>query len=192
MRRASTAILLTCAAIGVAGGALLIPANWLSLFLTPILPPLAAALAGLWIIPPIIALRLLERPGVGILVGLISGLVIVPFSGSGFASVGTNLWWAFFAELPFLLVLYRFWKTWMFYAGVGAHAILWTALAWAYYDLGSFTLIGQVGFFAAVLAGQLLGAWLGILIADRLRAAGVARVARRRPRTAASAPPAAV
>ncbi|UIN30847.1 ECF transporter S component [Microbacterium binotii] len=55
-------------------------------------------------------MRLLQRPGVGLLVGLISGVVVLPY-------IGTNLWWAFFAELPFLLVLYRSWSTWLHVAG---------------------------------------------------------------------------
>ena len=117
MSRVTTAFLLTCAAIGVAGGALLVVANWMSTALFAAVPAVSVAIAGLWLLPAVIALRLLQRPGAGLLVGLISGLVIVPFSGYGFSSVATNLWWAFFAELPFLIVLYRFWKTWQHYAG---------------------------------------------------------------------------
>ena len=62
-------------------------------------------------------MRLLRRPLVGLLVGLLAGLVIVPFSGYGFGSVATNLWWAAFTELPFLFVIWRYWGTWMHYVG---------------------------------------------------------------------------
>jgi energy-coupling factor transport system substrate-specific component len=179
----TTAYLLTCAAIGVAGGAVLVFANWVSTALFAAVPFFAVAIAGLWLLPAVIALRLLERPLAGLLVGLISGLVIVPFSGYGFSSVATNLWWAFFAELPFLIVLYRFWKTWQHYAGALVVSVVYPVLAWASFDLGSMALVAQIGFFAVLLASTMVATALGIVVADRLRAAGVARLARRRPQT---------
>lgn len=115
--RFPTALLLTCAALGVAGGLLLAPANWVSTILFPGLPFVSVALAGLWLLPSVIALRLLRAPLVGLLVGLLAGLVIVPFSGYGFGSVATNLWWAAFTELPFLFVMWRYWGTWLHYVG---------------------------------------------------------------------------
>ncbi|WP_243076117.1 ECF transporter S component [Microbacterium sp. SS28] len=186
MSRVTTAYLLTCAAIGVAGGALLVAANWVSTALFAALPFFSVAIAGLWLLPAVVALRLLQRPLAGLLVGLISGLVIVPFSGYGFASVATNLWWAFFAELPFLIVAYRFWKTWQHYAGALAVGAVYPILAWASFDLGSMTLAVQIGFFALVLVSAVAGTALGILVADRLERAGVARLARRRPKAVAA------
>ena len=171
--RFPTAILLTCAALGVAGGLLLAPANWVSTILFPGLPFVSVALAGLWLMPSVIALRLLRRPLVGLLVGLLAGLVIVPFSGYGFASVATNLWWAAFTELPFLFVLWRYWGTWMHYIGAAVVGVVYPVLAWASFNLGEFTLGVQVLFFAITLASCLGGTALGILVADRLRKAGV-------------------
>ena len=181
MRRVPTAVLLACAAIGVAGGLMLIPANWISTVLFAAMPFAAVAIAGLWLLPAVIALRLLQRPLVGILVGVVSGLVAVPVSGYGFASVATNVWWALFAELPFLLVLYRYWGTWLHYAGAAVVSIVYPILAWASFDLGSLPLGLQISFFALIAASTLGATALGVLIADRLRVAGVARVARRRP-----------
>lgn len=171
--RFPTAILLTCAALGVAGGLLLAPANWLSTILFPGLPFVSVALAGLWLLPSVIALRLLRRPLVGLLVGLLAGLVIVPFSGYGFSSVLTNLWWAAFTELPFLFVIWRYWGTWMHYVGAVVVGIVYPALAWASFHLGSMTMGLQVAFFAVTLASCVGATALGILIADRLRKAGV-------------------
>lgn len=177
--RFPTAILLTCAALGVAGGALLAPANWISTILFPGLPFVSVGLAGLWLLPSVIALRLLRRPLVGLLVGLLAGLVIVPFSGYGFSSVATNLWWAAFTELPFLFVLWRYWGTWLHYLGAAIVGIVYPVLAWASFNLGSFELPLQITFFAVTLASCLGGTALGILIADRLRRAGVgSRLAR--------------
>jgi len=171
--RFPTAILLTCAALGVAGGILLAPANWISTVLFPGLPFVSVGLAGLWLLPSVIALRLLRRPLVGLLVGLLAGLVIVPFSGYGFGSVATNVWWAAFTELPFLFVLWRYWGTWMHYLGAAIVGIVYPILAWASFDLGTFGLGLQITFFAITLASCLGGTALGILIADRLRRAGV-------------------
>lgn len=179
--RFPTAILLTCAALGVAGAVLLAPMNWLSTALTGPLPFVGMALAGLWLLPSVIALRLLRRPLVGLLVALIAGLVLVPFSGYGFSSVLTNLWWAAFTELPFLFVLWRYWVTWMHYVGAVAVGLVYPISAWAWYDLGSMTLFAQLAFFAVTMASCVGATALGILIADRLRKAGVGRRHERQP-----------
>ncbi|KRA25055.1 hypothetical protein ASD65_11940 [Microbacterium sp. Root61] len=173
MSRVSTAYLLTCAAIGVAGGVLLWGATALSTALFAVVPFFSVMIAGLWLLPAVVALRLLERPLAGLLVGLISGLVVFPF-------LATNLWWAFFAELPFLLALYRSWKTWQYFAGAAFVGIVYPILAAVSFDLWSMPFWTQVGFFALTLASCLAGTFLGILIGDRLRATGVARLARRR------------
>lgn len=173
MSRVSTVYLLTCAAIGVAGGLLLWGAGWASTALFAVIPFFSVALAGLWLLPATVALRLLERPGAGVLVGVISGLVAFPF-------IGAAIWWAFFAELAFLVVLYRFWKTWQYYAGAVFVGVVYPFLAAESFNLWSMPPWTMVAFFALTIAGCLVGTGLGILIADRLRAAGVAKLARRR------------
>lgn len=174
MSRVSTVYLLTCAAIGVAGGAMLWAATGLSTLLFATVPFISIALAGLWLLPAVVALRLLQRPLAGLLVGLISGLVVFPY-------LFTNLWWAFFAELPFLVVVYRYWATWLHYAGALVVGILYPILAAVSFDLWSMPVWSQAGFFALTTASCLAGTALGIVVADRLRRAGVARLARRRP-----------
>lgn len=183
MSRVSTAYLLTCAAIGVAGGILLWGATGLSTLLFATVPFISVALAGLWLLPAVVALRLIQRPFAGLLVGLLSGLVVFPY-------LFTNLWWAFFAELPFLIVIYRFWGMWQHYAGAVVVSILYPILAAASFDLWAMPVWSQVGFFALTLASCLAGTALGIVIADRLTHAGVARLARRKPRAATRAEPA--
>lgn len=173
MNRVTTAFLLTCAAIGVAGGMLLWGAGWASTVLFATVPFASAALAGLWLLPATVALRLLERPLAGILVGVLSGLVVFPF-------IGAAIWWAFFAELAFIVALYRSWRTWQYYAGAVFVGLIYPVLAAASFDLWSMPVWALVGFFALTVAGCVAGVALGILIADRLKRAGVARVARRR------------
>lgn len=172
-RRFPTALLLTCAALGVAGGILLAPANWLSTALTAVNPVLGMAVAGFWLLPSVIALRLLRRPLVGLLVGLIAGLVIVPFSGYGISSVATNLWWAAFTELPFLFVIWRYWGTWLHYIGAVLAGVVYTVSSWTWYDLGALSIWAQTGFWVVSIVSCVAATALGILIADRLRRAGV-------------------
>lgn len=175
--RVSTAYLLTCAAIGVAASALLAPA-WVAsstLFLT--VPFATVAIAGLWVLPAVIALRLLQRPGAGLLVGLISGLVLAPFFTG---SVATMLYWSFFPELPFLATLYRRWNTWLHYAGAAIIGATYPVFAAQSFDLWSMAPPVLIGFVALCVASCVAATWLGILIGDRLRAAGVATLARRR------------
>jgi energy-coupling factor transport system substrate-specific component len=180
LKHPSTAYLLTCAVIGVAGGLLLAPANWAATVLSATPPFVGIAIAGLWLLPAVVALRLLQRPGAGLLVGVISGLVLVPFSGYGFSSVATNVWWSFFAEVGFLVVIYRFWAVWQHYAGAVVVGIAYPLLAWQSYDLGSFSLALQIVFFALTLVSCLAGTAIGLAVAARLRRSGVASTARRR------------
>jgi energy-coupling factor transport system permease protein len=179
MGKVTTAYLLTCAAIGVAGGIMLAVGWWLSLGLFATVPFVSVAIAGLWVMPAVIALRLLNRPFAGLLVGLISGLVLAPFYTV--SAVLTTLFWSFFPELPFLVTRYRHWNTWLHYAGALAIGIAYPLLAAQSFDLWTMTPPLIVAFVVLCAASCLAGNWVAIVIADRLRAAGVARLARRRP-----------
>jgi energy-coupling factor transport system substrate-specific component len=177
MGKASTAYLLTCAAIGVAGGVVLAAGWWLSLALFATVPFATVAIADLWVIPPVVALRLLQRPFAGLLVGLISG----SFSPrSMISAVATTLFWAFFPELPFLVTLYRRWATWLHYAGAALIGVAYPILAAQSFDLWSMATPCSSSSSRAVRGILRRRTALAILIADRLRAAGVARLARHR------------
>ena len=171
--RVTTAYLLTCAAIGVAGGVMLWGAGWVSTVLFATVPFVSVAIAGLWLLPATVALRLLERPLAGILVGVISGLVVFPF-------LGAAVWWAFFAELAFLIGAYRFWNTWQYYAGAVFVGAIYPVLAAESFNLWAMPPWALITFFALTIASCVAGVALGILVADRLRKAGVAKLARRR------------
>lgn len=173
MSKITTVYLMTCAAIGVSGGIMLWGAGWVSSILTPIAPVAAMAFSGLWLVPATIALRLLQRPLAGILTGVLSGLVAFPFLGGA-------VWWAFFAEVAFLVVLYRFWTVWQHYAGALLVGIAYPIFSATFFDLWAMAPWAQIAFFVVTIASCLAGTGLGVLIADRLRAAGVATLARRR------------
>jgi len=178
MGRVTTAFLLTCAAIGVAGGVVLAAGWWLSVALFATVPFASVAIAGLWVIPPVVALRLVQRPFAGLLVGLISGLVLAPFYSP--SAIATTLFWAFFPELPFLVTLYRRWSTWLHYLGAVLIGVAYPILAAQSFDLWSMAPPLLVGFVALCAASCVGGTAVAIGVADRLRAAGVARLARHR------------
>ncbi len=178
MGKVTTAFPLTCAAIGVAGGAILAVGWWLSLGLFAAVPFVSVGIAGLWVMPAVIALRLLQRPFAGLFVGVISGLVLAPFYT--ITAVATTLFWSFFPELPFLVTRYRHWNTAMHYLGALAMGIAYPLLAAQSFDLWAMTPPLVIAFVVLCAASCLAGTWLAIVIADRLRAAGVARLARRR------------
>ncbi|WP_448235612.1 ECF transporter S component [Microbacterium paulum] len=180
MGRATTAYLLTCAAIGVATGLLIIPATAFSTATYATLPPVSALVAGAWVIGFVVAMRLIERPGAAVLTGLISGLVATPLSTTGPTIVITNVMFAAFIELPFLVTLYRRWSRGLYYAGaslLAAFYAVWTVTA---ANMQAFPVWVVVLYVVALFTSELGAVALGLVIADRLRAAGVARLARRR------------
>lgn len=180
MSRVSTVYLLTCAAIGVAGGVLLWGSSALGIVVSATVPWLQVAFTGFWMLPGVVALRLLQRPFAGLVTGLIAGLVILPY-------IGASLWWVFFAELPFLLLLYKRWWTGLHYVGALLAAIPYPILAAEYFGVWSMPVWTQIAMFSITIVSCVAAAALGILIADRLTRAGVARLARRRPTEATAA-----
>ena len=170
MGKVTTAYLLTCAAIGVATGLLIIPATAFSTATYATMPPVSAIVAGAWVIGFVVAMRLLERPGAALLTGLISGLVATPLSTTGAAIVVTNVMFAAFIELPFLVTLYRRWSRWLYLVGatlLAAFYSVWTVTA---ADMQAFQ-GWVVALYVVVLFASELGAVaLGLVIADRLRA----------------------
>lgn len=194
MRRLTTQYLLTCAVIGVAGAALLAPANWVSTVLFATVPFVSVGVAGLWLLPAVIGMRLLQRPGTALLVGLVSGLAIAPFSGYGLMSVATNVWWAFFVEVGFLVVGYRWFRVWQYYVGAVVVGLAYPFLASASFGLDQFEPAAVVLFYALTLVSAVAGVALGLAIAKAARRAGVGLPAFqwRRDRVAASPEPAVV
>ncbi|MEF3323265.1 MULTISPECIES: ECF transporter S component [Gulosibacter] len=113
-KQIATAVLLTTAAIGAAGGMIITP---VSLFSSsgPALafPPLYAALAAVKLLPGVLAQSLIRRPGVALLAMVVVGLINIPFSTHGpmvfvsLAAVGL------LQEIVFAVGLYRVWSWWM-------------------------------------------------------------------------------
>lgn len=88
---------------------------------------------------------------------------------------------AFFAEIGFLVVGYRFLTIWQHYAGAVVVGIAYPILARQSFALDAYPLGLQIVFFVLTLASCLAATAIGTAIAEALRRAGVGAAARRRP-----------
>lgn len=172
-RSISTRLLMTCAAIGVAGGIVSIPMVWATVAVYTI--PLAhAPIIGLWAVTPVIAMTLLRRPGVGLLTALILGIVNM-LNPIGWFFVGAMALTGVLVEVPFAVTRYRLWHPALFYIGAvlgaGAHGVgLFMASGLINYAPGF-----QAAVVAVAVASSLCCCWAGRWVASRLRQAGVAQ-----------------
>lgn len=124
MRRLSTRLLLTCAAIGVAGAIVGLPAIYLSLGLLGIAPPFYGFIVGVHIFPGVIAQALLRRGGVALITSTLTGLACAPFWPAGFAYIGAYVFIGLLQEIPFAVSGYRYWRGWIYYVTAGIAGLI--------------------------------------------------------------------
>ncbi|GAB3615452.1 hypothetical protein GCM10027416_00090 [Okibacterium endophyticum] len=176
MRNTSTRLLLTCAAIGVAGGLVFIGSSYIDILIASTLPVVYGVLVGVYFLPGVIAQSLLRRGGVAVLSGFVAGLVSGTFTPPlFFVYLATGVGVGVLQEVPFLIGRYRYWKPWVFY--------LTAVIAGALFGGGVMYAMGfekHTGWFAAVYFGlfalsPLLFTWLGRVVAHNLDKTGVAR-----------------
>lgn len=175
MHRFTTRYLLTCAAIGVAGGLLLIPANLYAGTVAKGVPLLYAPIVGVWILPVIVALALLRRPGAGLLTAFVAGLVTIPASPNGTGAVITMLLIGVLLELPFAVLLYRRWHPAVFLAATVVIAVLYGFVTWRSLNVAALAPWAQVTFVALLIVSGVAGTLLGLLLARRVERTGVTR-----------------
>lgn len=182
-----TRILLTCAAIGVASGILLLP--MFAVFSTAVIavaPIGYAALLGTWFFGGVLIQSLTHRPGVALITTLIAGLVTAPFSPYGFSAVASTVTVGVAQELPFLATLYRRWPAWLFYAANGIVGVLYAFPAQRLLAADAAEGV-RLAIYPIAGASAVLFTWLARLIAVRLDRTGVTRGLRPAPRAAANA-----
>jgi energy-coupling factor transport system substrate-specific component len=178
VKRYSTSYLLTVAALAAATGVLLVGGNWLA-YATAAIPLLNAAIIGVWALPFAAALRLLRLPGTVLLVSLLAGIVMGPFQQDGFRAIYVNLWFGFFFEIFFAVTLYRIWRTWLFVLAGAANGLIW-AVSYAFVLAAENWAIGAIiALVAIATVSSAAFAWFGVLVADALARAGVAKNTRR-------------
>ena len=175
MRSFTTRYLLTVAAIGVAGGLLLIPVNNYAATIAKGVPLLYAPVVGFWLLPVIVSMVLLRRPAAGVLAALFAGLVNVPTTPYGAQAVVTMVMIGVLVELPFAVTLYKRWGYWLFAGTVLVISALYGGVTWRSLDLASLATWAQVTFFALLIGSGQLAVFLGHLVARRVEKTGVTR-----------------
>lgn len=174
MKTLTTRYLMACAAIGAATGVLLIPAYFVSFAISAAVPLAYAAMAGVWFLGPVVALAVLRRPGAAVLTMLLAGIINIA-SPAGPSAIVTNLMVGAALELGFLVTRYRIWRPWLFYVMGALFQVYYAISAYAYFNIDDMAFAAQVGFFVLLLASTLIFIRIGLVVARRLTAAGVAR-----------------
>jgi energy-coupling factor transport system substrate-specific component len=183
----TTRFLMACAAIGAATGVLLLPANFVAAAISAAVPLVYAAMVGIWLIGPVVALAVLRRPGAALLTMLIAGIINIP-TPAGPSAIVTNLMVGVALELGFLVTLYRIWKPWLFYVTAVLFETFYAISAYAFFNIDDMTVPVQGVFFGLMAVSAVVFTGIGLVIARRLEATGVARGIAPQRRPAAPAP----
>jgi energy-coupling factor transport system permease protein len=175
MKNTSTRLLLTCAAIGVAGGIVFSISAYVSGTLAAAAPMFYGAVIGVYFLPGVVAQALLRRGGVALITSVIAGLVSVPFQPIGFAAVMAAGSIGLLQEVPFAVTGYRYWKAWLFYTAV--------VIAGLIFGVGVFVAQGadlaqpwvQVVHVGLFVLSPVFFTWIGRLVAAGLDRPGAGR-----------------
>nr|WP_205835346.1 ECF transporter S component [Microbacterium sp. CFH 90308] len=175
----STSVLLTCAAIGVATGALQAGAGAISGFVSAGVPLLYGLVLGVHVLPGVIAQDVLRRPWVALITHLIAALVasaVVPLWIGRY--IGTALLIGGLQELIAAMSRYRRWEPWRFFlSAVIVGAVIAVAI-WFAADVSRFPAWGQIVYVALFVLGPVGWTAVGLGVGSALRRAGVARRSR--------------
>jgi energy-coupling factor transport system substrate-specific component len=175
MRRPTTRILLTCAAIGVAGGLVFVLDGLVSGTVAAVLPFLYGATIGAYFLPGAIAMSLLRRPGVALLAAVIAGIVVTPFTPIFIRAIAATALIGALQELPFAVTAYRKRPIWLLYLGAGLAGIVLGTVVYIAFDVATLELWMQVASWAASVGSPLLFTAAGHAIARAVASTGVAR-----------------
>lgn len=190
MSRASTRFLLSCAAVGVACGALLIPVMYFGTVILATVPWLYGLVAGAYLLPGVVVQTLFRRGGVAVLTTTIGGLAAAPFVPGGLTYVPVFALIGALQEIPFAITAYRYWRPWVHVVTAAVLGVGIGVATFAGFADHRTTGIAEVLHAGSFVVGMLLFTFVGIWIGHRLDRAGVGRgvqlpVDRRRGRGAA-------
>ena len=167
--------LLVTAVIGLVFGPVLAGAVNLSVVLGAALTPLIAAILvmPISVMAAVMAPYIIRKPGAAVISELVTGLIMVPFTPYGFATLVGRLIEGVAYESPFLVTRYRRWG-WMSMMLSPALPVM-AMLTMAMFGLGGFNL--EPGMIVLLYAGSLvagaIGGWLAKALADAVAKTGV-------------------
>ena len=168
MRNVSTRLLLTCAAIGVAGGLAFAVNAWIGDTIAALAPLFYGFTIGVYFVPGVVAQYVIRRGGVAVLTAGITGLVTAPLQPLGFWATLIAIAIGAFQELPFLVTRYHRWSTWLFIVGGVAAGVvcalgMYRTLAKDALDAASGAVL-MSGYFVAPVVFTALAVLLGIAL----------------------------
>jgi energy-coupling factor transport system substrate-specific component len=176
MTSLSTRLLLTCAAIGVAGGLVFGVVGYLHPVVLLTAPVLYGALIGVYFFPGVVAQSLLRRGGVALLTGTIAGLAasaIDPVNLWRHVAVGLLI--GALQELPFLVTGYRYWRGWVFALAAAIAGVVMGALVLVLVGPHHFAPVAEIVYIALFVLSPLLVTWLARVVARGIDSTGAAR-----------------
>ncbi len=180
-RRYSTRLLMSVAAVGAAGGVLVVALNYALLFWVPpstIAYSIYAMTIPFWYLGPYIALALFRMPGVGLIAAAIGGIVnfVTPY---GLAQFGNAIVAGILLEVPFAIVGYRRWSDRYYWFAFPLAALLQSTAYFLVCWFGGVILPAEFQPWLAIvtvvasLASAIAVTSLSLAVARRLRRAGV-------------------
>ncbi|GGA70693.1 hypothetical protein GCM10011490_21670 [Pseudoclavibacter endophyticus] len=175
MQHVSTRVLMSCAAIGVAGAVIFTVNAWLGGTLSNLLPLAYGLTIGLYFIPGVVAQRLIQRPGAGLLTAAFAGLIASPFQPIFFGAFLISLLIGVLHELPFLIARYRVWRPWLFAVGSLAAGLVTSGAAFQLLSNNTLGTAGVVLAFVSFGVSPFICTMLALWLATALARAGVGR-----------------
>lgn len=174
--RLSTSVLLTCAAIGVATGALQAGAGALSVPISAAAPLLYGLVLGVHVMPGAIAQELLRRPWVALITHLVAALVasaVTPLWAGRY--IGTALLIGGLQEGIAALSRYKSWQPWRFFLSAVIVGVVIAAAIWFAADVSRFPVWGQIVYVSLFVVGPVIWTAVSLWVGAALRRAGVPR-----------------
>lgn len=182
MKNVSTRLLLSCAAIGVAGGILFAVNAWIGGTVNAVAPILYGLTVGVYFVPGAVAQYLFHRGGVAIIATVVAGLVAAPFQPIGLWAALISVGIGLFQELPFLVTRYRRWNTWLFYAGAVFAGIVMAIGMYRVVAKGALDVAGSITLMGSYFIAPIVFTALAVLLGAALWRTGVARGLRGTPK----------
>lgn len=190
MNRISTRLLMSCAAIGVAGGVLFTAHALIGGLTVNTIPFLYGLTMGIYFLPGTLAQALFHRGGVGLLTSALAGLVSSPFQPIGFTAFLIGIGIGLLQEAPFAIRRYRHWPTWLFWLGGLIQGLLVSGAGFGILRGADYSPMGAALIIASFFVSPPIFTAIALALARALDRAGVARGLRRdeqeRPGTSAA------
>ena len=173
----STSVLLTCAAIGVATGAVSAGAGAVSGLVSAAVPVLYGLVLGFHVLPGVIAQQVLRAPWVALITHAISaliGLAFVPAMAGRYLLAAAVFGGV--QEGVSALTRYRHWEPWRFLLSSAVTGVVIAVPLWFAFDVAGLPAWSATGFGVLFVIGPVAWTVVGLAIGNALRRAGVIRV----------------